>query len=115
MNKWRTAAWIQGVRRYNQKKNANQQLKSVVALMLAKKEVQKKIQEASLLGKGSDQRLHDLEEKLILMQGQIQKEHEHSNELEEHEKQLNSKGKQNLKISNLFFLSFKYLTVTDNI
>merc|ERR1711865_693375 len=66
MNKWRTAAWIQGVRRYNQKKNANQQLRSVVALMLAKKEVQKKIQEASMLGKGSDQRLHDLEEKLIL-------------------------------------------------
>merc|ERR1712166_801620 len=28
MNKWRTAAWIQGVRRYNQKKNASQQLKS---------------------------------------------------------------------------------------
>ena len=49
-SKWRRAAWVVGVRRYNQKKNANQQLKNAVALMMAKKEIQKKIEGESTWG-----------------------------------------------------------------
>jgi ankyrin repeat protein len=89
--KWRAAAWIQGVRRYNQKKSANQQLKNAVALMLAKKEVQKKILEAQEAGQGNDTRLHALETQLQHMQTQIQEEHAHSEQLIAHEKELDEK------------------------
>ena len=88
ISKWRRAAWVQGVRRYNQKRNANQQLKNAVALMMAKQEVQKKIETA---GQGSDARLHQLEDQLETLQQQIQVEHEHSAVLEQHEAELNQK------------------------
>ena len=68
-SKWRRAAWVVGVRRYNQKKNANQQLKNAVALMMAKKEIQKKIEGESTWGvkgrinRGKSQRRHRLVKK----------------------------------------------------
>ena len=60
-------------------------LRSAVALMMAKKEIQKKIEAA---GHGSDDRLHELEEKMHILQEQVQHEHEHAELLEQHEKEL---------------------------
>merc|ERR1712166_684265 len=61
---------------------------SAVALLMARKELEKKIME---VGHGSDTRLHQLQTKMKILEDQVQTEHEHAESLKQHEKILEEK------------------------
>ena len=69
IEKWKNIAWMQGVRRYNKKKSTHDHLQSAVALLMARKELEKKIME---VGHGSDTRLHQLQTKMKILEDQVQ-------------------------------------------
>ena len=79
LSKWRAAAWVAGVRRYNAKRGADAMMKNAVMLLLAKHRLEQRIKE---VGAGSDSRLHELEDRINQMQDQMTSEHEHAEELQ---------------------------------